>query len=96
MAETKDLSIPKYTAVYDMAITTIKIHSDTKLELDRLREHTSESYDEVIRKVLSIIRTAKKEPKLSKCAIEQIEKSREQVRKGKYLTLEQVEKRFGL
>jgi len=98
MAETKDLSIPEYTKVYGdcMSITTIKIHEETKLELDRLREHPSESYDEVIRKALSIIKTAKKEPRLSKWAIEQIEKSREQVKKGKYLTLEQVEKRFGL
>jgi len=33
--------------------TTIKIHEDTKQELDTFREYRNESYDEVIRKVVA-------------------------------------------
>ena len=79
-----------------MSITTIKIHSDTKLELDRLREHTSESYDEVIRKAVSIVKTARNEPKLSKWAVTQIEEARKRIAKGQYVTHEEMRKRLGL
>ena len=34
-----------------MEATTIKIHEDTKLELDGFREYKNESYDEVIKKL---------------------------------------------
>ena len=37
-----------------MDATTIKIHENTKSELDTFREHINESYDEVIRKVIYI------------------------------------------
>jgi predicted transcriptional regulator len=79
-----------------MSITTIKIHEETKLELDRLREHPSESYDEVIRKAVSIIKTATNEPKLSRWAIKQIEEARKRVAKGQYVTHEEMKRRLGL
>jgi len=76
--------------------TTIKIHGDTKTQLDKFREYKNESYDEVIKKVLFIIKTAKTEPELSKETIEAIEKARERIKKGKFLTEAEAKKRLGL
>ena len=79
-----------------MDATTIKIHEDTKLELDNFREYKNESYDEVLKKVIFIAKTCKTEPKLSKETIEAIEKARERIKKGKFLTEADARKRLGL
>lgn len=76
--------------------TTIKIHEDTKQELDTFREYRNESYDEVIRKVVFIARTCKTEPELSKETIEAIEKARERIKRGTFLTEAEARKRLGL
>ena len=79
-----------------MEATTIKIHEDTKIELDHFREYKNESYDEVLRKVLFIAKTSKTEPKLSKETIEAIERARERMKKGKFLTEAEARKRLDL
>lgn len=79
-----------------MEATTIKVYEETKSELDQFREHKNESYDEVIKKVLYIANTCKTQPELSKETIEAIEKSRERMRKGKFLTEAEARKRLGL
>jgi DNA replicative helicase MCM subunit Mcm2 (Cdc46/Mcm family) len=79
-----------------MSETTIKIHGDTKFDLDTFREYKNESYDEVLKKVIFIAKNAKDEPELSKEAIEAIEKARERIRKGKFLTAEEAKRRLGL
>ncbi|MFH0797777.1 MAG: hypothetical protein V1906_00010 [Candidatus Woesearchaeota archaeon] len=79
-----------------MEATTIKIYEDTKTELDKLREYKNESYDEVIKKIVFIVQKFKTEPKLSKEAITSIEKARERLKKGQFLTEGQAKKRLGL
>ncbi len=79
-----------------MNATTIKIHQETKFELDHFREYKNESYDEVIKKVVYIAKTAKKSPELSREVIEAIEKARARIKKGRFLTEEQAKKRLGL
>ena len=76
--------------------TTIKLNQGTKVQLDNFREYKNESYDEVLRKVIFIARTCKTEPKLSKETIEAIEKARERMKKGKFLTEAEARKRLGL
>jgi len=78
-----------------METTTIKIHEDTKIELDQFREYRNESYDELIRKMVYILKTCKKEPELSQESILAIEKSRERFKKGKFLTETEAKKRLG-
>lgn len=78
-----------------MDATTIKIHGDTKYELDQFREYKNESYDEVIRKVVYIAKTCKSQPKLSKEAIEAIDKARARMKAGKFVTEEEAKKRLG-
>ena len=79
-----------------MEATTIKIHEDTKIELDNFREYRNESYDEVLKKLLFIAKTCKTEPKLSKETIVLIEKARERIKKGTFLTEAESRKRLGL
>lgn len=79
-----------------MDATTIKIHEQTKHQLDQFREYKNESYDEVIKKVIFIAKTCEKEPELSKETIKAIEKARERIKKGKFLTEAEARKRLGL
>jgi predicted transcriptional regulator len=79
-----------------MNATTIKIHGDTKHQLDQFREYKNESYDEVIRKVVYIAKNWEKKPELSREAIKAIERARERIRKGKFVTEEEAKKRLGL
>lgn len=76
--------------------TTIKIHEDTKLGLDQFREYKNESYDEVIKKVIFVAKTCKTEPELSQETILAIEKARERIKRGKFLTEAEARKRLGL
>ncbi|HLC63322.1 MAG TPA: hypothetical protein VJJ21_03305 [Candidatus Nanoarchaeia archaeon] len=76
--------------------TTIKLQGITKQGLDHLREYKNESYDEVIQKMLSIVKNIKKQPALSQEAIISIEKARERIKKGNFLTEEQARKRLAL
>jgi len=79
-----------------MSDTTIKIRNDTKFELDTFREYKNESYDEVLKKVIFIAKNVNKEPELSKETIEAIEKARERIKKGKFVTEAEAKKRLGL
>tara|TARA_Y100000294_G_scaffold158150_1_gene160231 strand:+ start:444 stop:683 length:240 start_codon:yes stop_codon:yes gene_type:complete len=79
-----------------MNATTIKIHGDTKHQLDLFREYRNESYDEVIKKVVFIAKTLKTQPKLSKETIKAIEKARKRMKTGGFLTEAEAKKRLGL
>lgn len=78
-----------------MDATTIKIHDGTKQELDHFREYKNESYDEVIKKVIYIARTCKTQPKLSKEAVEAIEKARARLKAGRFVSEDEARKRLG-
>ena len=80
----------------ETTITTIKIHSATKLLLDQFREYKNESYDEVIGKILYIAKICKTQPELSQETIKSIEKARERLKKGRFLTETEARKRLGL
>jgi predicted transcriptional regulator len=79
-----------------MTTTTIKIHEDTKSQLDKFREHKEESYDQVIKKVIFVAKNCETEPELSQETIRAIDAARERMRKGKFLTEAQARKRLGL
>ena len=79
-----------------MNATTIKIHQDTKAEIDQFREYRNESYDEVIKKLIFIVKSIKKDPELSKETINAIEQARKRMKQGHFLTEEEAKKRLGL
>ena len=78
-----------------MSATTIKLQTKTKSQLDTFREYKNESYDEVINKLVYIVKNTKKNPELSKETIIAIEKARERIKKENFLTEEQAIKRLG-
>ena len=79
-----------------MDICTVRMHTATKTHLDRYREYRNESYDEVVMKLVNIADTCKKEPELSRDAIERIEAARKRMKAGNYLTEAEARKRLGL
>lgn len=79
-----------------MEATTIKVNHITKAELDKFREYKNESYEEVIQKILFIAKNAAEKPDLSREAIEAIEKARDRIKKGNFLTEVEAKKRLGL
>ena len=79
-----------------MDTTTIKLYRETKSELDLFREYKNESYDEVIKKLVYIARTAKTEPWRSKETVRAIELSRDRIKRGKFLSDEEASKKMGL
>ena len=79
-----------------MSATTIKIQTDTKSQIDQFREYKNESYDEVIKKLIFIVKNLKKEPELSKETIEAIEAARKRIKKGHFVTPDEAKKRLGL
>ena len=78
-----------------MEATTIKIHGETKDQLDTFREYKNESYDEVIKKMIYIAKKVATEPALSKETVLAIEKARERMKSGDFVTEEAARKRLG-
>jgi predicted transcriptional regulator len=76
--------------------TTIKIYDDTKHGLDTFREYKNESYDEVIKKLLYVVKTRKTEPELSDETLRAVEAARKRMAKGRFVTEEEARKRLGL
>jgi hypothetical protein len=76
--------------------TTIRLNEKTKAELDAFKQYKSESYDELVRKLIYLAKMCEKEPKLSQKTILEIKEARERIKKGEFYTQEEVEKIFGL
>ena len=79
-----------------MSATTIKIQTDTKSQIDQFREYKNESYDEVIKKLIFIVKNFKKDPELSQETIKAIEAARERIKKGHFISEEEAKYRLGL
>nr|AQS33372.1 hypothetical protein [uncultured archaeon]AQS34153.1 hypothetical protein [uncultured archaeon] len=76
--------------------TTIRINPKTKEGLDQFRQYKSESYDELVRKLVYLAKLAEKEPKLSQKIIVEIKEARERVKKGEFYTEAEAKKILGL
>jgi len=57
-------------------ITTIKLLNETKLRIEKLREQKGESYDDILRKILYILNTARDSPDKAKRILEKISELR--------------------
>ena len=58
-------------------ITTIKIHKETKERLDKLKENTRETYEDVLKKILFILNTSKTNPQKARSLMRRIDSSQE-------------------
>ncbi len=79
-----------------MHATTIKVYDETKTMLAQFKEHKHESYDEVVRKLVYIAKTAKKNPRLSSKTVKDIEEARKRYKKGDVYSEEHVAKMLGI
>ncbi len=78
-------------------VTTIQIPVSLKKELDSIKEYKRETYADVImRLVLRVKEDEEANLELSEEVLKGIERSREDVRKGRVYTTEQIEKELGI
>jgi hypothetical protein len=82
-----------YVVVYVTA-TTVKIQVETKHELDQFREYKNESYDEVIRKRIYIVKNVDDNPEFSEEAVQAIERARKRIKEGNIISEEEARKRL--
>lgn len=55
--------------------TTIKIHKETKERLDKLKESSRETYEEILKKILFILNTSRKDPERARSLMNKIDMS---------------------
>jgi len=60
-------------------ITTIKLLGETKIRIEKLREHKRESYDDILKKILYVLNTAREDPDKAKRVLERISDLRERM-----------------
>ena len=53
-------------------ITTMKVLEETKIRLERLREHKRESYDDILRKILYVLNISREDPEKARKTLERI------------------------
>lgn len=78
------------------AVTTVKLDLKTKSLLDSFKQYKNESYDEVVNKLIYIVKNLDNEPPLSKQTKAEIEAARAEIRAGKFYTEEEMAKKLGL
>jgi len=76
--------------------TTIRLNQNTKIELNQLKQYKNESYNEVIKKLLFIVKMCEKQPKISRQTLLEIKQARERIKKGEFYTEEEAKKILGL
>ncbi len=76
--------------------TSIRLDNQTKSNLDKFRQFKSESYNELIRKLIIIAKTCEDEPKLSQKTVKEINESRKRIKKGEFYTEEEAKKILGM
>ncbi|MCH7850831.1 MAG: hypothetical protein IH845_04275 [Nanoarchaeota archaeon] len=76
--------------------TTIRLDSNTKSELDKFKQYKSESYNELVRKLIYIAKMIEKDPKLSQETITEIKNARKRIKEGDYYSEEEAKKILGI
>lgn len=80
-----------------MSHTTIQISSETRQKLEAFKDYPRETYDEIIRKMMVIVRKiSNQEGELSEEALEDIRVAREQYTAGKGYSTKEVLKKLGI
>ena len=77
-------------------ITTIKLLEETKLRIEKLREHKRESYDDILRKILYILNVARDSPESAKRTLEKISDLRNRMLEEERQQKENLEKEKAL
>ncbi len=73
--------------------TSLRIKSKVKTELDGFKNFGKESYSDVIHRLINVVKDS---DSLQESEIRQIEKSLEDIKKGRVLSLKEAEKKWGI
>ena len=73
-------------------VTTIKLLEETKIRIEKLREHKRESYDDILRKILYVLNTARDSPEKAKRILERISELRDRMLEEERQQKEDLEK----
>ncbi len=73
-------------------ITTIKLLEETKLRLEKLREHKRESYEDILKKILYVLNVARDDPEKAKRVLIRISELRERMVEEERQQKEDLEK----
>jgi uncharacterized protein YjgD (DUF1641 family) len=76
--------------------TTVLVHKETKERLERMKEYAKESYDEVINKLITLVSLMKKEGELSEDTLRDIEKAREEIKRGEGMSTKELMAKLGV
>jgi len=63
-----------------MSITTIKLEEETKQRLEKLREFKKESYDEILKKILSVLNIVRVDPERARAILSRVEETKEMIK----------------
>ena len=76
--------------------TTIRLNNSTKEQLDLFKQYKSESYDELVRKLIYLAKMCEKKPELSQKTILEIKEARKRIKSGDFYTEEEAKKILGM
>ena len=76
--------------------TTIRLNNATTEQLDAFKQYKSESYDELVRKLIYLAKMCEKQPELSQKTILEIKEARERIKSGDFYTEAEAKKILGL
>ncbi len=76
--------------------TTIRLNQVTKEQLNTFKQYKSESYDELVRKLIHLAKMCEKNPELSQKTILEIREARERIKRGDFYTETEAKKILGL
>jgi len=76
-------------------VTSIQVEKETKKRLDKLKNYPSETYNEVLARMIYIV-SQEDEEDLSPQTIKNIEQGLADIKAGRVYTSEQVKKKLGL
>ena len=60
-------------------ITTLKLSSETKMRIDKLRSYRRESYEDILKKLLEILNLCRTSPEKAKIELLRIDRLRNQL-----------------
>jgi hypothetical protein len=75
--------------------TTVLVHKETKMRLEKMKEYAKESYDEVINKLITLVSLMQKEGELSDKTLADIKEARTQIAAGKKINTKELMKNLG-
>jgi hypothetical protein len=76
--------------------TTVLVHKETKERLDGMKEYVRESYDEVINKLITIIKLYKEEGTLTSETLTKIERARSERKTSKGMSTKELMTKLGI